>query len=108
MARGRPSAKKGKTLQELYGDYRAQEIRQKLKNSHIGQKSWSVGLTKHTNSGIAAISVAKMGKPRSADTIRKIALSKTGKTYGPSLKPAIKRLIRVLGKIKELKEHEHV
>lgn len=42
--RGEVSPKKGRTYEELYGEEKAKEIREKLARAHKGQKPWNKGL----------------------------------------------------------------
>jgi hypothetical protein len=42
--RGQASPKKGRTYEELYGEERAKELREKLAMAHKGQKPWNKGL----------------------------------------------------------------
>ncbi len=50
--------RKGKSYEELYGEEKAKEIRQKLSVSAKGHRSWNKGATKESNKSMMKISLA--------------------------------------------------
>lgn len=48
---GTPSKIKGKTYEEIFGEQRAKEMKNKQSIKKLGKKSWNTGMTGYSNSG---------------------------------------------------------
>jgi len=85
--------KNGYKLRTYSDSHKGEKTKQKMHDSHLGQKSWSIGLTKETDERIKRASEKKKGQKRSEEEKQKMrekALSRTNLGPFKDTKPELK------------------
>lgn len=80
--KGMPSSLKGKKLEEIVGEQRSKQIKEKRNLKLKGKIGWLKGLTKETDERIKKMSEKKKGHIESEETRKKKSLSMLGKNKG--------------------------
>ena len=67
--------RKGKTFEEICGEEKAKIWRERLRQSHIGQRAWNKGLTKETDERVLKNALKLVGQKRSEASLERFRVA---------------------------------